>query len=300
LLGLGRGPVGLGILPVISTVKDLEFDSLNSGFLPGSQTNMLLKARIASTTIPANAERPDYPADYSIVFDDVVVDTSIGRVGVPAVPTKFKIIGRTKTGTEFPVDFRFFDSDANQTISRSNEFIEILAPTPPGSSTPRSVVWTITVDNVNGPIDANAVPPKKGDLFQLSINVPYNKLDVFRFTTDTSFIDLALQKQEYAEKPYVVPNPYVGMASFEQAPYAQSGRGERRIEFRGLPMNAVLRIYTVTGELVQTLHHDSGFQNYIAWNLRSKDNLEIAPGLYIYHVEAPGVDDYIGKFAVIK
>ncbi|HVO72603.1 MAG TPA: hypothetical protein VMT35_01155 [Ignavibacteriaceae bacterium] len=299
-LGLKRGPVGMGILPVINTINDLQADTVNSGFLPNGQTNMVLKTRIARTNIPANAERPNYPADYTIIFDDVVLDTSIARVGVPAVPVKFKIIGRSKDGVEFPVDFRFFDSDGNQTISANNEFIEILGSTPPGSSSPRSNVWTISVDNVNGPKYENAVFPRKGDVYQLIINVPYNKSDIFRFTTDTSFIDLSQQVKDYSAKPYVVPNPYLGMASFEQAPYAQTGRGERRIEFRGLPVNAVVRIYTVTGELVQTLHHDAGFQNYIAWNLRSKDNLEIAPGLYIYHVEAPGVDDFIGKFAVIK
>jgi hypothetical protein len=34
--------------------------------------------------------------------------------------------------------------------------------------------------------------------------------------------------------------------------------------------------------------------------MRSKDNLEIAPGLYIFHVEAAGMEDFIGKFAIIK
>jgi hypothetical protein len=202
-----------------------------------------------------------------------------------------------KTGGEFAVDFRFFDTDGNQTISRNNEYIEILAPTPGGS---RSPVWRVTVDTVFGPNYENSIFPQEGDVFQIIINVPFNEADVYRFTTDSSFIDLVKQNEEYKEKPYVVPNPYLGMASFEQAPYAQTGRGDRRIEFRGLPVDAIVRIYTITGELVQTLHHNTGFQNYIAWNLRSKDNLEIAPGLYIYHVEAPGVDDYIDKFAIIK
>ena len=115
-----------------------------------------------------------------------------------------------------------------------------------------------------------------------------------------SFIDLTKQTTDYNQKPYVVPNPYLGIASFEQAPYAQTGRGDRRIEFRALPVNATVRIYTVTGELVQTLQQDSGFQGYIPWNLRTKDNLEVAPGLYIFHVEATGEDDFIGKFAIIK
>ncbi len=297
LLALGRGPVGSGIMPVIFTSPRLEIDSANTGFLPSSKTNMVLDARITKTTISSNAERPNYPADYSIIFDDVVVDTSVAAPGVPAVYTKFKIIGTTKAGETFPVDFRFFDADGNQTISKDNEFIDILALTPTGSRLP---VWRITVNAVIGPKYENAIFPRKGDVYQLAVAVPFNRSDVFRFETDSSYIDQAALKNGYNEKPYVVPNPYLGMASFEQAPYAQSGRGDRRIEFRGLPQNATIRIYTINGELVQTLHHDSGFQNYVAWNLRSKDNLEIAPGLYIYHVEAPGVDDYIGKFAIIK
>jgi hypothetical protein len=38
----------------------------------------------------------------------------------------------------------------------------------------------------------------------------------------------------------------------------------------------------------------------VAWNLRTRDNLDLAPGLYIFHVEAPGVDEFTGKFAVVK
>lgn len=297
-LSLGWGPIGAGMLPMVFTIKEMETDSLFSGFTPNSQSNMVLKPRISRTAVPANAKRPNYPADYSIIFDDVVIDTSIGAPSVPSVFTKFTVIGRVKaTGQEFPVDFRFFDTDGNQTISRSNEFIEILSRTATGTRTP---VWRVTVDSINGPKYSNSIFPKKGDVYQLVINVPLNEFDVYRFTTDTSFIDQGKLAEDYNSKPYVVPNPYLGMASFEQAPYAQTGRGDRRIEFRGIPVNATVRIYTVNGELVQTLIHDSGFQNYIPWNLRSKDNLEIAPGLYIFHVEADGMDDFIGKFAIVK
>ncbi len=298
LLGLSKGPVGSGILPIIFTPPDLEADTINSGFLPNSKSNLILKVRIANVrSTPPNAERPNYPADYLILFSDEVVDTSIAAVGVPAVYTKFKIMGLPKTGDEFQTDFRFFDTDGNQTISRNDEYIEILARNSAGSRLP---VWRVTVDTVYGPKYTNSIFPAEGDVYQLIINVPYNKNDVYSFVTDSSFIDMTKQTADYNEKPYVVPNPYLGMASFEQAPYAQTGRGDRRIEFRGLPVESTVRIYTITGELVQTLHHDTGFQNYIPWNLRSKDNLEVAPGLYIFHVEAPGEEDYIGKFAIIK
>jgi len=105
---------------------------------------------------------------------------------------------------------------------------------------------------------------------------------------------------QFTQEPYVVPNPYVGVASFEPQRFADTGRGERRIEFRGLLQHCTIRIYTVRGELVQTLEHDGSNDGFVAWNLRSKDNLDIAPGLYIFHVDAGALGSHIGKFAIIK
>jgi hypothetical protein len=61
-----------------------------------------------------------------------------------------------------------------------------------------------------------------------------------------------------------------------------------------------VRIYTVRGELVQTLVHDGSNAGIVAWNLRTKDNLDVAPGLYIYHVDAAEAGTAKGKFAIIK
>jgi len=52
---------------------------------------------------------------------------------------------------------------------------------------------------------------------------------------------------------------------------------------------------------VNEIHHDGVNENGTAsWNLLSKDNLEISYGIYLYHVDAPGVGETTGKFAVIK
>ena len=40
--------------------------------------------------------------------------------------------------------------------------------------------------------------------------------------------------------------------------------------------------------------------SFVAWDLRSSDNLDVAPGLYLFEVEAPSAKSAIGKFAVIK
>jgi len=51
---------------------------------------------------------------------------------------------------------------------------------------------------------------------------------------------------------------------------------------------------------VQTLRQDGSLDAMVPWDLRSKDNLDIAPGLYIFQVEAPGAEAKVGKFAVVK
>jgi hypothetical protein len=141
--------------------------------------------------------------------------------------------------------------------------------------------------------------PRAGDVYHIYFNRPLNDTDLFTFRTGGEHVDPALAVAERAD-PYVVPNPYVGAASFEPARFAISGRGERRLEFRNIPLNGVVRIYTVRGELVQTLRQDGSTGGFVAWNLRTKDNLDVAPGLYIYQVEATGVGPFTGKLAVIK
>jgi hypothetical protein len=83
-------------------------------------------------------------------------------------------------------------------------------------------------------------------------------------------------------------------------PY-QSGRGPRSLHFTHLPSQCTIRIFTVTGELVDVIEHDSPMNDGAAeWDMLTKDNLSIAYGVYVYHVEAPGVGEKVGKFAVIK
>ena len=97
-----------------------------------------------------------------------------------------------------------------------------------------------------------------------------------------------------------MPNPYTGAASWE--PISNSvGRGERRIFFIHLPNECTIRIYTLAGKLVDTIEHNSTIADgQEPWNLVSKDGMDISYGIYIYHVDAPGIGETIGRFAIIK
>ena len=70
--------------------------------------------------------------------------------------------------------------------------------------------------------------------------------------------------------------------------------------FTNLTAKCTIKIYTVSGELVSTIEHDNVDEGYAAWDLRSMNNQEVAPGLYLFTVQSDGVKDFIGKFAVIR
>ena len=98
----------------------------------------------------------------------------------------------------------------------------------------------------------------------------------------------------------MVPNPYVGAASWEPQT-TTVGRGERRVYFIHLPQRCTIRIYTLSGHLVQTIEHDGSIDDgQEAWNLVSRDGMDIAYGIYVFHVDAPGLGSYVDKFAIIK
>jgi hypothetical protein len=100
---------------------------------------------------------------------------------------------------------------------------------------------------------------------------------------------------------YVVPNPYVVTNEFEpRNPVSRSQRGDRRLYFANVPQQCTIRIYTLAGELIETIEHNSSLDDGKAfWDLRTKDNMNIAYGLYIFQVESDAGTS-IGKFAIIK
>jgi len=92
----------------------------------------------------------------------------------------------------------------------------------------------------------------------------------------------------------VVPNPYIVHSDFNETQY------KKKIRFTRLPEICTITIFTVTGEKVRELHHDHSTEGNAWWDLRSYNNQEIAPGLYIYVVETPTGEKKIDKFAVVR
>ncbi len=142
--------------------------------------------------------------------------------------------------------------------------------------------------------------PKAGSEYILRTTKPYSALDTLRFTAYGSQLETGLTESVLADVA-VVPNPYVVTASWEPQNLYASGRGIRKLDFIHLPSVCTIKIFTLSGKLVRTIEHAAPGENGSqSWDLLSRDGLEIAYGIYIYHIEAPGIGSKVGKFAVIK
>ena len=142
--------------------------------------------------------------------------------------------------------------------------------------------------------------PQAGDTAFIIVEKPFLTEDIYEFTTLAPYIDTQKAKNDM-KKIKVVPNPYYATTAFEGQNTFTSGRGPREIQFRNLPQQCVIRIYTISGELVESIEHISSI-NYGTgkWDLLTKDNLTVAYGIYVYHIEAKGIGEKIGKLAIIK
>lgn len=254
----------------------------SAGFISSpSNLNMVITPDNSSP-----ARNIKWPADYQIEFlAEATVTTPFTKMLVP-----FKITNLT-SGNE--VQGEVFDNNKNKKFDLGDDIVIIEYV-----GTAYKLTWRI---GYYRPTNTTvAIEPQPGNKFVFSTTKPFKSGDYFTFTTKASSVDASLAKDEL-NRIKVVPNPYISAASWERRNLNQTGRGERRIDFIHLPQQCTVRIYSVTGALIKTLYKDSPTQNgALSWNLISEDGMDIAYGLYIYHVDAPGIGEYIGKFAVIK
>ncbi len=132
-----------------------------------------------------------------------------------------------------------------------------------------------------------------GYITDISMNKPYVDGDQFTFRA-SSVTNMAEVESYHLDQVRVVPNPYIVTADWE------TDVNHKSIHFTHLPDECVIKIFTLTGELVYTLLHDDIFTGQAEWNLRSMNRQEVAPGLYVFVVETPNHEKFVGKFAVIR
>jgi hypothetical protein len=198
----------------------------------------------------------------------------------------------------------FWDNNSNQRFDGGDRII-LVSGDSAGKPSPAFLrsrfAWPVRLTKDTLFADSLQRPPQVGDVFRISTSKPFRTNEYYDFQTKGEGYS---KEQAVAQlsNVAVVPNPYVGAASWEPAT-SSVGRGPRLIYFIHLPRICTIRIYTISGHLVQTLRHESSIDDgQEAWNLISRDGMEVAYGIYVYHVDANelGLGTYIDRFAVLK
>jgi len=111
---------------------------------------------------------------------------------------------------------------------------------------------------------------------------------------------------------YVVPNPYRADVDYSKSWERTDGtwfEDSRKIVFMNIPDQAVIKIYTLAGDLVKTLGHNNMArtsekyaENGESWNLINDNEQAITSGIYLFNVKDLNNSsyDYLGKFVIIK
>ncbi|NBX38004.1 MAG: T9SS C-terminal target domain-containing protein [Flavobacteriia bacterium] len=87
----------------------------------------------------------------------------------------------------------------------------------------------------------------------------------------------------------VVPNPYYAYSDYERT------RIESKVKITNLPDKCTVRIYSVNGKLIRTFKKDSPVTS-LDWDLTNYKAIPVAGGVYLIHVDVPGVGEVVLKF----
>jgi hypothetical protein len=225
-----------------------------------------------------------------IVFDDVVRDTGLSIFPFRA-PGEVPCVRARADGTDRQLDIVSSTRTPNQTLiaqakrSRSSRTTHRRRR----RATSRGRWHSTRLGTV----------PHLGDTYELKLLRPVQLTDMFTFTTTAQRVDNSLAKEAGSSRtscPIRTSAPRASSRSASRSPAAaivvwSSARSRREVS------SASTRCAVISCK------RSGRTARRRAWSLGTcarKDNLDVAPGLYLFHVDAPGVGTTVGKFAIIK
>ena len=135
--------------------------------------------------------------------------------------------------------------------------------------------------------------PEIGTTFRLTTLKPNQPGDTFTLATTGLGTTAMTDTEAMLDQIGIVPNPYKGASNYERSQLIN------QVRFTNLPEQANIRVFTLNGTLIKTFQKNSS-SRLLEWNLTTDNNLPIASGVYLIHVEVPGVGEKVLKFACIN
>jgi hypothetical protein len=288
-------PVFDGVQLKLQNEETVALDTVKSGW---TRTGVFPFIFSPVTFIGVQGERR--PNDYQIIIGDLGTstskDTTIGFYKLPSKSVNLQVINMID---EKQVMFAFAELDGKDgkfTINpKDADQTDLIMLLEKNNSGKLVYTWQIYLG-----LTPDGQNPQAGDTLKIFLRKPFLSYDRYRFTMKGMNTSNELAKKEL-DDIRVVPNPYIVTDAWEPKNTYRSGRGPREIHFINLPQKCTIRIYNVNGTLVDKLDHETTVDNGMEiWDVLSSENLDISYGLYLYHIEAPGIGQKTGTFAIIK
>jgi hypothetical protein len=281
--------------------EPLGIDSIRSGWIVKGNSNLAAVTGRPQFALTTNPLRPA-PLDFQIRWNQTDTlangkwahpgDTLLNNFGRKVVVCPFRVVNITDTST-----IRVL-VDKAQADSMWRPGRELVIVTPPKYA-PQSPIPALLAVMFSMPADGSPlVLPSNGDIYEAKTTKPFVEGDKYTFSTTSSKFEPSLAAATL-DRICVVPNPYVAYSTLEQPGPTALRRGEPTLQFRNLPPQCTIRIYTMVGELVDTIEKNNA-TSYAEWRLLSYEGQRLAYGVYLYHVDVPGIGEKIGRFALIK
>lgn len=154
--------------------------------------------------------------------------------------------------------------------------------------------------------------PQANDVYAIRHIKPWYRTDSLTFRVSAQKVVDAEAAKSKMKDIRVVPNPYVASNMMEPSVVNKYINQSRRLLFTNIPQQCTIKIFTVNGMLVRELHApEDGLTSFnglgdsntgvLHWDMLSWEGLEIAAGMYLYHIKDDmSGEEITGKFAVIK
>lgn len=212
---------------------------------------------------------------------------------------------RIKTQHSFPTLFNlnYYDPSVDETSNRIQQLMQIMEST--SSTVPQkndaakemygSLMWI-----VNPILKSGESLLSTDALIRIRMNKEYKNFSMtnqnlgrpmYSWNMDdiATVRDDAEMLAEALEIINIVPNPYNAFSEYER------NRIDSRVKITNLPEKCSIKIYTVGGKLVKSFEKDSPV-TYVDWLLINNTGIPVSSGIYLIHVDVPGVGERVLKF----
>ena len=164
---------------------------------------------------------------------------------------------------------------------------------------PNDVVVSLRVTNPYNTVESyRPIAPGNEEIIYGDLPTYEFEMKGFRPEDVTAAADIETALDEVS----VVPNPYYGYSYYERSQFTNI------VKITNLPAKSTVTIYSLDGKFIRKferdevpfVNSDTGYSRQIApdveWDLKNASGIPVASGVYLIHVEAPGMGERIIKW----